>query len=240
MASEIRVKICGLREPEHARVAMDGGADFLGVVFAKSRRQVSLQDAGAIREVAGPRIELFESDARSFAAAIDRAGRPLLVGVFARQTPDEINRIIAAVDLDLVQLSGGEHPSLAGRIARPVIRTVHVGPGTAVDAVRAAVARPPQTVILLDTKSPTGGGSGAPFDWSVAAAVARGRPVMLAGGLVAANVGEAVRQVQPWALDVSSGVETDGRKDAEKIRAFIAAARAAARDAIGNHTGASS
>lgn len=225
-----RVKICGLRDPDHARVAIEAGADLLGVVFADSRRRVTVDEARAIREVAGPRTVIFESTTDAVDAALSQR-RPLLVGVFARQSPDEINRIAAAVDLDLVQLSGGEDPALARRLQRPVIRAVHISTvgdpaALAAGALRDA-ARGPAAITFLDTKSEQGGGAGVTFDWEVARRVAADRPIMLAGGLTPANVGDAVEQVRPWAVDVSSGVETNGAKDTAKIRAFLAAARAA-------------
>ena len=230
-AGDVRVKICGLGEPEHARVAIDAGADLLGMIFADAPRRVSLAQARAIRAVVGPRTELFEAAPAAFGAAIVGAGRPLLVGVFARQTADEINRIVTEVDLDLVQLSGGEHPALVGRITRPVIRVIHVGPEARAETVLADAARPPLSFTTLDAESMQGGGLGRSFDWSLAAAVARGRPIILAGGLRPDNVARAILQVRPWGVDVSSGVETEGVKEPEKIRAFLAAAKAAARAA---------
>lgn len=238
-----RVKICGLREPEHARVAIDAGADMLGILFAASPRRATVEQARALRGVVGPRIELFEADTATFDTAIDQAGRPLLVGVFARQSADEINRIVAAVDLDVVQLSGGEHPALVARITRPVIRVHHVDAGSTVELLTARVAQRPATVAALETKSAQGGGSGRTFDWSIAAAVARDHRIMLGGGLNPDNVAAAVVAVRPWAVDVSSGVESETRmhgesetcengerggvKDPDKIRDFIARAHAA-------------
>ncbi|MCY3918828.1 MAG: phosphoribosylanthranilate isomerase, partial [Chloroflexi bacterium] len=110
-----RVKICGLRNPRDALAARDAGADLLGVIFAKSPRRASLAQARAIRAAIGPRIELFRADPAHFDNAVDELGRPLLVGVFAGQPADEIVRIAAEADLDLIQLSGGEHPELIAR-----------------------------------------------------------------------------------------------------------------------------
>ena len=236
-----RIKICGLRDPRDARLARDAGADMLGVIFAESPRRASLEQARAIRAALGPRIELFESDAAAFGAAIDRVGQPLLVGVFARQSADEIVRIAAAADLDVIQLSGGEHPELVARLTRPVIRVHHVdaatdAPGPDVDMLLDRVAERPATVAALDTHSDQGGGSGRTFDWSIAAAVARIRPIMLSGGLSPDNVAAAIERVHPWAVDVSSGVEErsaddgaprPGVKSPDRIRAFIGNARAA-------------
>ncbi len=231
-----RIKICGLRDPRDARAARDAGADMLGVIFAESPRRASLEQARAIRAALGPRIELFESDAAAFGAAIDRAGRPLLVGVFARQSADEIVRIAAAADLDVIQLSGGEHPQLAARLTRPVIRVHHVDAATDADALLDRVAERPPTVAALDTHSGQGGGSGRTFDWAIAAAIARIRPIVLSGGLDPDNVAAGIERVHPWAVDVSSGVEErsaddgaprPGVKSPDRIREFIRNARAA-------------
>lgn len=220
----VLVKICGLREIAHVDAALAAGADFLGVVFAESPRKTTVERARAIRARIGPRVEVVDATAAAFAAAHHKAGRPLLVGVFADQPPDEINRIAAAVDLDIVQLSGGEHPSLVGRLIRPVLRAVHVGPDGTAERILAEAGRTPATVTLLDTKGALRGGSGRPFDWAIAEQVARARPIMLAGGLTPDNVAEAIMRVRPWAVDVSSGVETAGQKDLAKIKAFVMAA----------------
>lgn len=223
-----RVKICGLRDPRHARVAMDAGADMLGVVFAESPRRASLEQARALRTLIGPRTTVFEANAPAFDAAIDGAGRPLLVGVFARQPADEINRIAAAVDLDIVQLSGGEHPALLERLTRPAIHVHHVDADAGAADVQNALALSPRAVPALETQSAQGGGSGRSFDWSIAATIAATTPIMLGGGLRPDNVALAITTVGPWAVDVSSGVEAEpGVKDPEKIRRFISAARAA-------------
>ena len=219
------VKICGLRQPEHARVAIDAGADLVGVIFAESKRQVGIDEARAIREVVGKRVEVLDSTVDAVTEALS-VNRPLLVGVFAKQSPDEINRIAAAVDLDLIQLSGGEHPSMVERLHRPVLRAVHIGVDSTPKSVRTEIERSP-AIPLLDTQSDLGGGSGEAFDWSIAAAMASESPFILAGGLAPENVAAAVQQVQPWAVDVSSGVETDGVKDPAKIRAFLDAVRSA-------------
>ena len=225
-----RVKICGLRNPQDARAARDAGADLLGVIFAKSPRRASLARARAIRAAIGPRIELFRADPAHFDNAVDELGRPLLVGVFAGQSADEIVRITAEADLDLIQLSGGEHPELIARLTRPVIRVHHVGAETNADTLLARIAQGPPSVAALDTQSKRGGGSGRTFDWAIAAAIARIRPIMLSGGLTPDNVAAAIDRVHPWAVDVASGVERrsekDGRlrpgvKSPDLVRSFI-------------------
>lgn len=223
------VKICGVREAAHAAVAREAGADLVGMIFADARRRVELSAARAIRRELGPRVEITDSTTDAVERARAQAGRPLLVGVFARQTPDEILRILDRVELDLVQLSGGEQPALAGRIPRAVIRATHVADGATAESLLRDARREPPTITLLDAASRQGGGTGQRFDWSLAQAVARQRPIILAGGLAPENVAEAVARVQPWAVDVSSGVETDGVKSAEKIRAFVSAAKSQQR-----------
>ena len=221
------VKICSARAVEHADWARAAGADAIGMIFANAPRRIDLKVARAIRREIGPRIELAESTTDTFERERRAAGRPLLVGVFARQSIEEIQRVLDQVDLDVVQLSGGEHPALAGRIRRAVIRAVHVASATDTASVLREIDRAPQTVPHLDAKSQQGGGTGQRIDWSLAAEVAAQRPLVLAGGLSPDNVADAVRSVRPWGVDVSSGVETDGAKDREKIRAFVAAARCA-------------
>ena len=220
------VKICSLRAVEHAVWARDAGADAVGLIFADAPRRIDLPTARAIRRELGPRVEIAEASAETIERERQSAGQPLLVGVFARQSVDEIERVLELVDLDLVQLSGGEHPALSSRIRRAVIRAVHVADGTDSCAVVREIDRAPAAAPLLDARSTQGGGAGRQIDWSLAAAVAGQRPIVLAGGLTPDNVGAAVRQVRPWAVDVSSGVETDGVKDRDKIAAFIRAAKA--------------
>ena len=222
------VKICGVRDAAAARTAMDAGADMIGMIFADARRRIGLDAAREVRALLGRRAAIFESSAEALSTARRDAARPLLVGVFARQRADEIGRVLDEVDLDVVQLSGGEDAALAARIPRPVIRAVHVRPETRAEDLLAAAARQPAAVTQLDAYSPQGGGGGGTFDWEKARAVAAERPIMLAGGLSPLNVGEAIEAVRPWAVDVSSGVETRGGQDHGKIRAFVAAAKGAA------------
>ena len=219
------VKICSARAVEHAVWAREAGADAVGMIFADAPRRIELKTASAIRRELGPRVEILDASPETIERERRAAARPLLVGVFARQSIDEIERVLDQVDLDIVQLSGGEHPALAGRVRRAVVRAVHVGGGMDAQSVVREIDRAPNTVPMLDAQSKQGGGMGARIDWSLAAQVASQRPLVLAGGLHPDNVGEAVRCVRPWAVDVSSGVETDGSKDREKIRAFVAAVR---------------
>lgn len=218
------VKICSVREVEHAVWAREAGADEIGMIFADAPRRIEIKAARAVRRELGPRVEILESRTETLERERRSANQPLLVGVFARQSVEEIQRVLDQVDLDIVQLSGGEHPALVNRIPRAVVRAIHVADGMKAADVLREIDRAPNAVTMLDAKSKQGGGMGERIDWSIAAAVAAERPLVLAGGLNPENVGDAVRAVRPWAVDVSSGVETNGTKDREKIRAFIAAA----------------
>ncbi|KAG0240417.1 indole-3-glycerol phosphate synthase-domain-containing protein [Mortierella sp. GBAus27b] len=162
--------------------------------------------------------------------------KPMIVGVFRDQSLEDITRIVDTLKIDLVQFHGGENPEQAKFLPVPVIKAFHIkGTETPNEVVQSlAGTRGLNAYCLLDAAGKAGGyggGEGQSFDWSVAKAVVDsqegGFPILLAGGLDPENVAEAVRQVRPWAVDVSSGVETNGEKDGEKIKAFIERAKAA-------------
>ncbi len=218
------VKICGVSEPRHARAAASYGADFVGVVFAPSRRQVTMGQARRIAEALGERSGPPSGPTVDAVEARLRAGRPLLVGVFADQDADTINGIAEECGLDLVQLSGSEPWEVCGLVSRPVLKCLKVRQGQPAAEVLARIRG--DALLLLDPYvEGSYGGAGVTLDWDVAAEVAQEQPVMLAGGLRPDNVALAVRTVHPWAVDVSSGVETEGIKDVSKVRAFIKAAK---------------
>jgi phosphoribosylanthranilate isomerase len=234
------VKICGLTAPEHLEAARAAGADFVGLIFAEqSRRRVTVEQAKRIVAALPARAEpalialplptghtgalWFERCAGALEALLERR-RPLLVGLFADQPASLINSIAEVLGLDLVQLSGTEPWEDCLLLRRPVIKTERVAPGDTAPHVVARVEAGTASLLHLDTAVPGRlGGTGVTFDWQVARAVAERLPVMLAGGLSPANVTEAVVSVRPWAVDVSSGVETDGVKDGAKIAAFVRA-----------------
>ena len=241
------VKICGNRTPEAVIAAAEAGADFVGMVFAKSSRQVDVDQAQAmVRALGGPlaahELSLppqtiaharhdneawFQHGTQVISRYLD-AKRPLTVGVFADQSIDEVNEIAEEAGVDLVQLSGDESWEDCLLVTKQVIQTVHISPIDSPSDPMQLVR--PGFAIALHLDSAHGqyrGGTGVTFDWEVARRVAERVPLLLAGGLTPENVGEAVRLVGPWAVDVSSGTETDGRKDYARVRAFIDAVRAA-------------
>ena len=220
------VKICGVSEAKHARAAASYGADLIGVVFAPSRRQVTMGQGQRIAEALGERSGPPAAPAVDAVEARLQAARPLLVGVFADQDADTINSIAEECALDLIQLSGSEPWEMCELLERPVLKCLKVRQGQPAAEVLARVRG--GALLLLDPHvEGSYGGAGVTLDWDVAAEVAREQPVMLAGGLRPDNVALAVRTVRPWAVDVSSGVETEGVKDVSKVRAFIKAAKEA-------------
>ncbi len=199
----VRVKICGLRNPEDAAAAAKLGADAIGLVFAPSKRRVDAETAREIVAQLPPFV--------------------MVVGVFVNEQIDEVNRIVDYVGLDLVQLHGDEDIAYIDKVRCKVIKAIPVKSG-----FQAKLASYQGHVIgfLLDTYLPgQPGGTGQSFDWSAAAMAAELGPIVLAGGLNPENVVEAIRVASPFGVDVSSGVETDGVKDLEKIHHFIEAVR---------------
>ncbi len=212
------VKICGMREPSHAVVAVNSGADLLGFIFAPARRQVTADVARACIEAAR-----LENPDRTF----------LAVGVFVDASPADIATIVKLAGLDAVQLHGNEAPELIPGLAVPAIKAFRPQPGTSTESVlneldRFRTALMPPVGMLLDGYTEHGhGGTGAIVDWELAASVAAECNVLLGGALSEENVALAIRTVNPIGVDVSSGVESGGIKDVARIDAFIRAARQA-------------
>lgn len=209
-----KIKICGITTEEQVRAAVEAGADFIGLVFAESRRRV------------GP------NEARNIAKAARKRGNGVqTVGVFVKETADNIMATAEKVGLDWLQLSGDEPASFGRRLDRPVIQVVHVGGESSVTLSRRLdrmdkVFRGHQHLFLLDTHAKHRyGGTGKAFDWEAAKVVAERFPLVLAGGLTPDNVTDALDALHPWGVDVSTGVETDGSKDVDKIREFITKVR---------------
>lgn len=218
-----KVKICGIQQPADAVAAAEAGADFIGMVFVPGRhRRVDQAEAKSV-------VRSLET---SSACGPDLAG-PKIVGLFAGQTLEEVNQAIDACGLDMAQLCGGESLDYCRQVNAPVIKVVHVAvPATGPEAVgvlaeQAASYRDAGHLVTLDRLvDGIQGGTGHSFDWEIAAQLGqRGISFLLAGGLSPDNVARAVAEVQPWGVDVSSGVETGGFKDRKKIQAFIDSAK---------------
>lgn len=194
-----KVKICGLMEPEHVKVAVDAGADAIGFVFAPSKRRVTIGEA---RELAK-----------------DIPSHVKKIGVFVDATAEELEQTYREVPLDFVQLHGDESAELIKEIGLPSVKVFSVR--SVEDVERAAQYE--ADYFLFDTPGTEfKGGSGLTFDWKLMdSAGVPADKVILAGGLNADNVSEAVRRVKPYMVDVSSGVELNGRKDEQLIRAFV-------------------
>ncbi|MBX9762210.1 MAG: phosphoribosylanthranilate isomerase [Pseudomonadaceae bacterium] len=201
----VRSKICGITRVEDALAAAEAGADAIGLVFyAKSPRAVSVQQAREIIAALPPFVTS--------------------VGLFVDASRCELGEILDAVPLDLLQFHGDETPDECDHYGRPYIKALRVKPG---DDIAAQVARYANARgVLLDTFVPgIPGGTGEAFDWSLVPAQLS-KPFILAGGLTAANVAQAIGQLRPFAVDISGGVESaKGIKDAAKIHAFMEAVR---------------
>ncbi|MSQ41968.1 MAG: phosphoribosylanthranilate isomerase [Dehalococcoidia bacterium] len=241
------VKICGNRTPGDVLAAAQAGADFVGMVFTESSRRIDAEQGRAMVRALGaplaerempmpppaqPHVreevrEWFHHGAQVLAGHL-ATKRPLTVGVFADQPIEEVNEIAEQAGVDLVQLSGDESWEDCLLVTRQVIQVVHVSPLDSPSDPLQLVQPGFALALMLDaTHGPYRGGGGQAFDWEVARQVAERIPIFLAGGLRAENVGEAIAHVRPWAVDVSSGTEHEGRKDHGRVRAFIAAVRAA-------------
>ena len=201
----VKVKICGITSAEDALVAGEAGADALGFMFyAPSPRCVTRERAAEIIRELPPFI------AR--------------VGVFVDPNEEEVRRAIAECGIDTLQFHGEESPEFCRQFGLRVVKAFRVRDAASLEATKAF----PKEAWLLDSfVAGKLGGTGERFNWDLAAEAARRhRTVLLAGGLTPTNVADAVKQVHPYGLDVSSGVESaPGKKDAAKVRDFISAAK---------------
>ena len=206
MCSMVKVKVCGIKELEDARVAAAAGADAIGLVFAESPRRVSVERA------------------REISAALPKG--VMRVGVFVDEDPREVLRIAREVGLDYAQLHGDEGPEEVAEIrdgGLGVIKALRVRNAEAL----AAVERYEADLILLDAWSAEArGGTGARFDWRMAKSV-RGRDnILVSGGLDPENVREAIEYFEPYGVDASSSLEDrPGKKNGERVRRFVDAAK---------------
>lgn len=209
--SRTRVKICGLRSADDARAAARAGADALGVILVPgSRRFVTADEAAVVLSDAPQGV--------------------WRVGVFADEDAAAVARTARRAGLTHVQLHGSESPAYCAAMPLPVIKVFRVGEGFAPDVIEAY--RGVVAAILLDTLVEGAlGGTGRAFAWSGLPLLPDVAPVIVAGGLTPGNVGDAIRALHPFAVDVSSGVEREaGMKDHGSIAAFVAAVRQAEND----------
>ena len=206
MSTRTRIKICGVSRPEDVAAAVDAGADAIGFVFHPgSPRYLTLEQADAL------------------AAALPPYVTP--VGLFVNAEPATIAAAVAAIPALVLQFHGDETPAQCAAAGRPYLRAARMAPGF--DLLDFARRFGEAQGLLLDAHVEAFGGSGKVFDWSL---VPRGVPhrLVLSGGLHAGNVGSGIRELRPWAVDVSSGVESArGVKDAAAIHAFCDAVREA-------------
>jgi phosphoribosylanthranilate isomerase len=199
----MKVKICGITDVETGVAAAHYGADAIGFVFAESKRKVTTLQAKEI--IAHLPKEVYK------------------VGVFVNETRDEIEKICATVGLTHIQLHGDESALFSESLSLPVIKAISFQGNESLEAI----GNFPSDFILLD--SPRGkyrGGNGTVFNWNdVNPHLIKKQKVILAGGLDTDNVEEAIKIIRPYMVDVSSGVETDGKKDLRKIKIFIGKAK---------------
>jgi len=202
----VEVKICGITNLEDALTAIAAGADALGFVFhPNSPRHVFPEQAAAIIRHLPPFVQT--------------------VGLFVNEPLEMVNATADQCGLDLVQLHGEEKPGYCDAVKRRVIKTLRVKDITSLEPMRDYRV----AAFLLDAWSPSAhGGTGQTFNWEIAACVAQSNRIILAGGLTPGNVAEAVRQVRPYGVDVSSGVESEpGKKDSHRVADFISNAKSA-------------
>jgi phosphoribosylanthranilate isomerase len=194
-----KVKVCGIQHLEAANWAVDAGADAVGFIFADSRRRITLENAAAISD------SLPESIMR--------------IGVFVNASEEELQSAVKMVDLDYVQLHGDESPAFCKCLNIPYIKAVSIKEKNDLDILQEFG----EEMILVDSgKGPHRGGNGTSFDWDYLKDYQfKNRRLILAGGLKKENIREAIQKVRPYMVDVSSGVESGGIKDKQKMAEFI-------------------
>lgn len=198
-----KVKVCGLMERDHVVAAVQAGADAIGFVFAPSSRRVTVAEAKELARDIPPHV--------------------MKIGVFVNETYEEISRIFQEVPLDFIQFHGDESPEFIDSVKLPSIKALAV---SSAEDVEKAVEYEVDYYLFDAPGTVYKGGSGVTFNWELLEdSGVQADTLILAGGLNADNVREAIERVQPYMVDVSSGVERNKRKDADLIQAFVHAVK---------------
>ncbi len=194
--SRVKVKICGITNKKDAMMISNFGADAIGFVFAESKRRITPEKAKTIIKELPPFITT--------------------VGIFVDEKLKEINRITEFTSLDAVQLHGNENEDYCKKVNRKVIKGIQVAKDDTKESLLNKMRNYSVSAFILDP----GKGSGKTFNWKIAREI--DKPIIIAGGLTPENVKQVVRELNPYGVDVSTGVEKDhGKKDEEKVKKFI-------------------
>jgi phosphoribosylanthranilate isomerase len=197
-----RVKVCGIRRQEEAQWALESGADAIGFVFADSKRKIDVESAALI--------------------SASLPSNVLKIGVFVNEAKEKMEEISRTVNLDYVQLHGDESVQFCDSLNLPFIKAVSIKEKEDLDGIEHFGGE----MILVDSgNGPHRGGNGTTFNWDYVHSLNIPQHLILAGGLNLDNIRQAITKVRPYMVDVSSGVETDGKKDRRKIESFIREAK---------------
>ena len=216
------IKACGFTTPEPMIAAAQAGIDSIGLVMIPGlKRSLSIKKAQSILG--------------TFNEALQGNSRPEIVGLFADQSPEEVNSIVSKLNMDAVQLCSNEGMAFCSQINLPIYKVIGINPDIPINSQlpRIMVLAQRHSMaghrIVLDSKPTTKdfGGTGRTFNWEIASQLAQAFELQLAGGLNPENVSEAITTVKPWGVDTSSGLETAGQKDIQKVIAFIKNAKEA-------------
>ena len=200
------VKFCGCTVWNDVALAIDAGGDAFGMIFAPSPRRIEWENAV---DIAGHRLDAIAP-----------------VAVFVDPERDDVERVRTIFPNAWLQFSGNEPPEFVALFGERAVKAIHVGESD--ESLEERASRFPRALLLFDTHDrERAGGTGKVFDWPRVAELAAQRPVIVAGGLTPDNVAGCVRELRPFGVDVRSGVESGGHKDAEKMQAFVRAVRAA-------------
>lgn len=199
-----KVKICGIMAPDDAEAAVAHGADFLGFIFVKGRRRcMTIEDTSEIIRQLGSTC-------------------PPAVGLFVNEDPATVRHVAAVSGLQFAQLCGAESPEYCATLGMLHWKVINLHSAEDYDRM---IPYRDATAFVLEGADNGPGGTGQSWDWSLAGGAPHDRRIFIAGGLSPDNVHSAVAQVRPWGVDVSSGVESDGKKDPDKIVEFIGRAK---------------